>query len=102
MIETLILIRENIKERHEYQMLRQAGICRTVEVLFVAGAITFEQSQEALRLIETKHNGEYFEFMGLPSLNEDLFWFSSNKERIKAIDELINELENINLNNNNK
>ena len=93
MIETLILIRENIKERHEYQMLRQAGICRTIEVLHVAGVTTFENLMNALRLIETKHKGNYFDFMGLPTTNTDLFWFSSNEERIKAIDELINELE---------
>jgi hypothetical protein len=93
MIDTLKLLKTDIINRQKELDIGQAGICYILTRMWLTDKITFSIYKIILYRLEQKSLGKRYEGDGKETTDLFMFWFPNCEARIKAIDELINELE---------
>lgn len=94
MINALKLLKKDIINRQKELDIGQAGICNSLSWMWVNDKITYSEYKMMLRLLEQKSLGKRYEGDGTETTDMFMFWFPNFETRIKAINELIKELEN--------
>lgn len=93
MIEALKILKEDIIKRQKDLGIGQAGICKSLSWMYIDNIMSIYEYKQIVEKLEAKSNGKRFQGDGSECNEHFMFWFPNFEARIKAIDELINELE---------
>ncbi len=93
MIEALKILKEYIIKRQKDLDIGQAGICLSLSWLYMDQRIDIYDYIQITEKLKAKSNGKRYEGDGSECHDHYMFWFPNFEARIKAIDELIKELE---------